>query len=103
MSGQSSHSGLGHHVAGFIICLVLTAIPFAVVMWAGLPKHEDVVIIAFAGLAQLVVQMHFFLGIGISSIHRDNGITLIFAAVLILIMVGGSLWIMSDLGRRMMG
>ena len=98
-----SPHGLGHHVAGLVICLILTAGPFAAVMYAGLARHEALVVIAFAGLAQLVVQMHYFLGIGLGSIREERGVALAFAAVLVLIMVGGTMWIMSDLGRRMMG
>ncbi len=98
-----SHNSLGHHVAGLVICLILTAVPFGVYLWAGLPHGELMVIVGFAGVAQLLVQMHFFLGIGFSSMRQDRGVSLVFAIVLLVIMIGGTLWIMSDLGRRMMG
>lgn len=95
--------GFGHLVAGLVIAFVLTAVPFGVVLWGGLPRSEVLVIVGFAGISQLLVQMHFFLGIGVSSVREDNGIALLFAALLIFIMVGGTLWIMTDLGSRMMG
>ncbi len=95
--------GLAHHIAGFVICIFLTAIPFAVVLGTDLHTRGKIIVILFAGVAQLFVQLHFFLRIGLSSLRKDNGITFVFVGVLVLIMIGGTLWIMTDLGRRMMG
>ena len=94
--------GFAHQLTGFIICVVLTAIPFGLVLWGDLHTRGTIIVILFAGVAQLFVQLHFFLGIGFSSLRKDNGITFVFAGVLVLIMIGGTLWIMTDLGRRMM-
>ena len=104
-SSEESHiaHGVGHHVVGLVICIVLTAIAFGVVMWSDLSRSESLIVVGFAGVAQLLVQLHFFLGIGSASMRGDRGISLLFAALLILIMIGGTLWIMADLGRRMMG
>ena len=61
------------------------------------------VVIAILALVQVVVHLRYFLHIDLKSTPRDNLLALAFAAVLICIMVGGTLWIMLDLNARMMG
>jgi cytochrome o ubiquinol oxidase operon protein cyoD len=48
------------------------------------------------------VHLRYFLHIDLKSTPRDNLLALAFAAVLICIMIGGTLWIMLDLNARMM-
>jgi cytochrome o ubiquinol oxidase operon protein cyoD len=48
------------------------------------------------------VHLRFFLHIGVRSTPRENLAAMAFAAVLIVFMVGGTLWIMVDLHYRMM-
>ncbi|MFH0342841.1 MAG: cytochrome o ubiquinol/quinol oxidase subunit IV [Chromatiales bacterium] len=47
---------------------------------------------------QVLVHLRFFLHLDLT---RENLLTIMFAAIFIFIMVGGSLWIMFDLHQRM--
>ncbi len=98
-TGGSGHS-LGSYLTGFALAVVLTAIPFALVMTGMLPRGATFLAIAAAALVQVVVHLRFFLGIRLGETPRENLLTLAFTAVLIGLMVGGTLWIMFDLDFR---
>ncbi|MCY6380907.1 cytochrome o ubiquinol oxidase subunit IV [Hoeflea prorocentri] len=91
------------YLTGFILALILTAIPFALVWTGAMAVGTTLVIIAIAAVVQMLVHMYFFLHLNLRTTPRENLLALAFAAVLIFIMVGGSLWIMFDLHHRMMG
>lgn len=104
MQNTTSHSGpnLRSYLTGFVLALVLTAIPFGLVAADALPRSTALIIIAVAALIQVLVHLRFFLHLNLSTTPRENILAIAFAAVLIFIMVGGSLWIMLDLNERMM-
>jgi len=95
--------GLGSYLTGFFLALVLTGISFALVVFDVLPRSTDLVVIAVAAVAQILVHLRYFLHLGLTTTPRENLVVLLFAGVLIFIMIGGSLWIMFDLRDRMMG
>ncbi len=90
------------YLIGLGLALVLTAIPFGLVTAGWLPAGALLAVIALAGLAQVLVHLRYFLHLDFKRTPRENLLALCFAALLILIMVGGSLWIMIDLHYRMM-
>ncbi|WP_164658939.1 cytochrome o ubiquinol oxidase subunit IV [Tropicibacter sp. Alg240-R139] len=89
-------------VIGFCLAVILTALPFAVVIGQWLPRESTLWLIAVAAVLQIMVHLHFFLGVGFSSKHRERLTSLLFACVLMFIMVGGTLWVMTNLYWRMM-
>ena len=91
------------YVTGFVLALVLTGIPFGLVAAELLPRFTALVVIAVLAVVQVVVHLRYFLHIDLESTPRDNLLALAFAAVLIFLMIGGTLWIMLDLDARMMG
>lgn len=91
------------YLIGLALALVLTAIPFGLVAAKALPASMTYAIIAGAALLQVFVHLRFFLHLGLKRTAQETLVLIGFAAVLILIMVGGSLWIMFDLNQRMMG
>ena len=94
--------GLQPYLIGFVLALALTAIPFWLVMGGVLPRFTTLAIIAVLAVLQVVVHLRFFLHVGLQATQRENLLALAFAALLICIMIGGSLWIMLDLNARMM-
>jgi cytochrome o ubiquinol oxidase operon protein cyoD len=90
------------YIVGFGLALVLTAIPFALTAANVLSLTSTLLIIAVLAIIQVVVHLHYFLHIGFNSSPRENVLALAFAAILIVIMAGGTLWIMFDLHYRMM-
>ena len=90
------------YIAGFVFALILTGIPFGLVVAELLSPFTTLVVIAILAVVQVGVHLRFFLHIDLEETPRDNLLALAFAALLIFIMVGGTLWIMLDLNARMM-
>jgi cytochrome o ubiquinol oxidase operon protein cyoD len=88
------------YLVGFALALALTVIPFAIVYWSLLSAGAALAVIALAAIMQIVVQLRYFLHIDFRRTPRENLMALFFAGFLILVMVGGSLWIMFDLHYR---
>lgn len=89
------------YLTGFALALVLTAIPFALVAAGTLPRVPALTVIAVAAVIQILVHLHYFLHLDLTSTPRENLLAIAFAAILIFMMIGGSLWIMFDLHHRM--
>ena len=90
------------YITGFVLALILTAIPFALVWSGALSAMVTFLAIAVCALIQVVVHMYYFLHLNWRTTPRENMLALLFAGVLIFILVGGTLWIMFDLHYRMM-
>ena len=93
--------GLRTYLIGFVLAVVLTAIPFYVVITHALPPQRALLLIAGAALLQVLVHLRFFLHLNFTTTPKENLLAIVFTAVLIFIMVGGSFWIMFDLHARM--
>jgi cytochrome o ubiquinol oxidase operon protein cyoD len=100
-SGTGDEHGLKSYLVGFALALALTAIPFALVATNPLPKPVTLIIIGLAAVIQILVHLRYFLHLTLTATPRENLFAILFAAILILIMVGGSFWIMFDLHHRM--
>jgi cytochrome o ubiquinol oxidase operon protein cyoD len=90
------------YLTGFALALVLTAVPFGLVAAGSLEPIATLVVIAILAIVQVLVHLRYFLHLDLRSSPRETLFALAFAAVLIFIMVGGSLWIMLDLRIRML-
>ena len=97
------HFSLKGYATGFVLSVVLTAIPFWLVMARAIPDPTvmAVVLLGFAAV-QIVVHMVFFLHLDAKSEGGWNMLALIFTAVLLVIMLAGSLWVMRHLDANMM-
>jgi cytochrome o ubiquinol oxidase operon protein cyoD len=97
------HVSVRDYVTGFLLSVVLTAIPFWLVMARVLPTPAvtTLVILAFA-LVQVVVHMVYFLHMNPRSEGGWNLIALIFTAVLVVIVLIGTLWVMHHMNANMM-
>ncbi len=90
------------YLTGLALALTLTVVPFGLVFFRLLPAGPSVVLIAAAAVVQVLVHFRYFLHIDLRRTHPDWLVTLAFAAVLLFIMIGGTLWVMFDLNMRMM-
>jgi cytochrome o ubiquinol oxidase subunit IV len=90
------------YLTGLALALILTAIPFAVVSFGWLNRTSALLVIAAAAVVQILVHLRYFLHLDFTHTPRENLLALCFAAILVGIMIGGSLWIMFDLHHRMM-
>lgn len=98
----AGRGSLKSYATGFILSIVLTIIPFALVMTGALPGSYMMSGIFAAAVLQIVVHLHYFLHLDTSSSMRWNVMALVFALLIIILFVGGSLWIMAHLKDRMM-
>ncbi len=97
-----AHTGsLKSYLTGFILAVILTLIPFWLVMDATLSTAYTLVAIFIAALVQIVVHLHYFLHLDKSSEERWNVLAIVFTALIVLILIGGSVWIMLNLHYHM--
>jgi cytochrome o ubiquinol oxidase operon protein cyoD len=91
------------YMTGFILSIILTAIPFWLVMGKVFekPGTTALVILAFAAV-QIVVHMVYFLHMNTRSEGGWTMLALIFTIVLVVITLSGSLWVMYHLNTNMM-
>lgn len=90
------------YLRGFLLALVLTIVPFGLVGLKLLPVLPTVALIVVLAVTQMIVHLRYFLHVDLTPNRRDNLFSLVFAAVVIFIMVGGTVWIIFNLQYRMM-
>ena len=90
-------------MTGFVLSVILTAIPFWLVM-AKVFSDPTVTaaLIMILGAIQIVVHMIYFLHLDTKSEGGWNMMALIFTIVLVVIALSGSLWVMYHLNANMM-
>lgn len=89
------------YLIGFVLAVVLTAVPFALVAAKALDPIRTMIVIGLLALIQAIVHLHYFLHLDLRPASRERLIALVFAAVIVSIMAGGTFWIMADLNYRM--
>lgn len=108
-SGHDDHSPAGNHgslksyATGFVLAVVLTAIPFWLVIGKVFEKSGTtaLVILLLAAL-QIVVHMVYFLHMNSKAEGGWSMLALIFTVMLVVIMLSGSIWVMYHLNHNMM-
>jgi cytochrome o ubiquinol oxidase operon protein cyoD len=100
--GNVPHSTLKGYVTGFILAVILTAIPFWLVMHKSIDSSATMgfVLLGIAAV-QVVVHMIYFL-------HMDGKVeggwsmlAMLFTIMVVVIMLSGSLWVMYHMNHNM--
>lgn len=105
---ESAHDAHGQgsmrdYVIGFVLSVILTVIPFWLVMGEVLESRVwTVALIMLFGAIQIVVHMVYFLHMNRKSEGGWILMSLIFTGIIILIALVGSLWVMHHLDTNMM-
>ncbi len=94
-------SELRSYIIGLGLALSLSALPFATVAWHVLPRASLLWIILGAACVQIVAHFRFFLHIDLSKSKRDDLQLILFSTLIVIMMVGGTLWIISNQYARM--
>ncbi|MCZ4429159.1 cytochrome o ubiquinol oxidase subunit IV [Agrobacterium sp. SOY23] len=99
----ASHGTFKSYMIGFILSVILTAIPFWLVM-GGVLENKTLLVIAIMGLGviQIFVHMIYFLHMDTKSEGGWTFMALIFTVVVLLITLSGSLWVMYNMNKNMM-
>jgi cytochrome o ubiquinol oxidase subunit IV len=92
---------LRSYLLGLLLALVLTAVPFALVYRPAIPRSWILIAIGALALLQIVVHFRFFLHIDPPRQRLDDLHLLLFSALIVLLMAGGTVWILSNLAERM--
>lgn len=101
--GGHAHGSLRSYLIGFGLSVVLTAIPFWLVMTGALDSKQGTALAIMAlAVIQIVVHMVFFLHMNVRSENGWTMMALIFTLVLVVITLTGSLWVMYHLNTNMM-
>ncbi|MEM1036381.1 MAG: cytochrome o ubiquinol oxidase subunit IV [Pseudomonadota bacterium] len=100
---HAPHGTFQSYMVGFGISIVLTVIPFYVVM-SGMSLSVPLVlaIIFVFGGAQMLVHMHYFLHVNLKTDEGWQALSIVFTVIVIVIMMAGSIWVMTHLHENMM-
>ena len=102
-SSGESHGTRRDYVIGFVLSVILTAIPFGLVM-SGIISDTRItagIVMVFA-LVQIVVHMIYFLHMNSKSENGWTLMALIFTIIVVTICLAGSLWVMFHMNANMM-
>ena len=97
------HVSMGDYVKGFILAVILTAIPFWLVMGNVIQDRSTAVLVlgSFA-IVQVVVHMVYFLHMNGKIQGGWTLLSTIFTAVFLSIAIAGTLWVMFHMNSNMM-
>lgn len=100
---QGAHGTFQSYTTGFVLSVVLTAIPFWLVMGDVLSDTftTSLVIMALAAV-QIVVHMIYFLHMNTKSEGGWTFLSLLFTLTLVVITLVGSIWVMYHMDQNMM-
>ena len=122
---DDNHPDLATYLTGFILALLLTLLAFGLVIIGAdsslapidkllglipyseltsgeMPRRFIIGSIIILAILQILVHLRFFLHLSFGSSQKWNLQAILFALFIIIIMVGGTLWIMNDLNGHMM-
>lgn len=94
-NSHESHGSLKSYVIGFILSLVLTAIPLIVVLNDMLEGTAATILLLGTAILQFVVQLIYFMHLKEEGKPRYNLMVLILGIIIVFTIVAGSIWIMT--------
>ncbi|KQN34793.1 cytochrome C oxidase subunit III [Sphingomonas sp. Leaf407] len=98
-----AHGSRREYVIGFLLSVVLTAIPFGLVMTGVIADPRLTAgLVMVCAVVQIVVHMIYFLHMNTKSENGWTLMALIFTVVLVGITIAGSLWVMYHMNVNMM-
>ena len=124
ISGEN-HPNAATYLTGFIFALLLTLLAFGLVIVGKgcslgpidkvldifsygevviekMPRHLIIIGVIVLAILQISVHLRYFLHLSFGSPQNWNLLAILFALFIIIIMVGGTLWIMNDLNGHML-
>ena len=99
----AGHGSFKFYMIGFLLSVVLTLIPFGIVMGNVFESALPAVFIIFTlGAAQMLVHLYYFMHVSVRVEEGWQAMSLIFTVLLVVIIMAGSIWIMFHLDANMM-
>lgn len=100
--GEASHGSVKSYVIGLVLSIVLTIVAFGMVMTGAFSTLTTVIVIVSAAVLQLLVQLIMFLHMNTKADEGWNFMSFVFTVKILVLVIGGSLWIMHNLNHTMM-
>ncbi|MFL5283662.1 MAG: cytochrome o ubiquinol oxidase subunit IV [Rhodopila sp.] len=99
--GEEEHEGVGGYVIGLGLASLLTVVSFVVAGTTWVWEPSIPVALTVLAIAQMGVHLVFFLHITTGPDNTNNVMALAFGVLIVLLVMGGSLWIMSRMNQNM--
>ena len=91
------------YAIGLLLSILLTGVAFGLVLYGGeISRNVILASILVVALLQILVQLHYFMHLNTSSKASWNVPALVSTLIIMILFIGGTLWIMSNLNARMM-
>lgn len=101
-AGSQPHGSVKAYLVGFILSIILTVIPFALVMQGMVSTSVILWVITACALVQVYVHLVCFLHMGSHGQERWHSVSFVFTVLIVAFLVGGSIWIMDNANSNMM-
>lgn len=98
----AGHASLRNYLFGLSFAIVLTVIPFVLVLTHAASPAVVIPVILVLAVIQIVVHLVFFLHMNRSSDQQWNRLAFAYTVIVFSILVGASIWIMYHLNYNMM-
>ena len=99
---NGQHGSLRGYLIGYVAAAILTIGAFAAARTDALTPASVVAAITVLAIGQMLVHLIFFLHISTTPNQRTNILAFAVTLLIVVLIVGGSLWIMSHLQSNMM-
>lgn len=104
--GEEDETSVGSRVLGYVIglglAILFTATSFFIAGTDLVWQPSIPVAIIVLAIAQMGIHLVFFLHITTGADNANNVLALAFGILIVILVIGGSLWIMSNLNQNMM-
>ncbi len=94
---ETQHGSVKAYIIGFILSIILTIIPFYLVMNDMIKGNTLIAVVLLFAVAQLLVQLYMFMHLGDEKKPKYMTMSTAYAFMTIIIVVIGSIWIMFSL------
>jgi len=92
---------LRSYTVGLILAVALTVVPFILVMSHALSATALIILAAAFAAVQIVVHLVYFLHLNTSSAQHWNMLAAVYTLIVLIIVVGATIWIMYHLNYNM--
>lgn len=100
--GGEAHGSLKEYIIGLILSIVLTVVPFYMVATGAFGDTATIIAIIVTAVAQVLVQLVFFLHMNGSSSQTWLTMSGIYAVFIVAFVILGSMWIFEHLNHNLL-
>ncbi|MEX2963611.1 cytochrome o ubiquinol oxidase subunit IV [Microbulbifer sp. TYP-18] len=99
---NADHGSVQSYLTGFVLSVILTVIPFWAAMTGYFSKSIAIPLVVVLAVVQVVVHLKYFLHLNFSTKGQANTFAFLFTALIIVMFVGLSIWVIYASNAMMM-